>query len=608
MRLWLVSLVLLYFLSDQVFATEVNMADRVDYFFAVNDQYTAQDVVAMPKNRIWQSNPYSSINLGFSDSTLWLRMSITETFKDSPGLLEIGWPFLDRVEAYWYENGQLLPLGIQGDHVSKSQHYLGHRFFLFPIPENASQSGEVYLKIQSTSSLILPLVLRDAERFFNNETKNQLALGFFFGVLAIMLIYNAAMWFYDRDKVYVFYVGYLVFICVYVGSLTGFGAQYLWGEIPWIGDLSLLVGVLGSFIFGSLFVDRFLDFKNNNRFAHRAVKVAIVIYFWLVFMYIFTSEGFITPFGQSLGIVASVFAYVVGIWEWRKGNPDARYFTIAWSMLLIGTCAYTLLLAGVVEDNFFTQSIQYMGFIVEMALLSFALGKRFTRERQAAKQATEMALHLASEVNKSHEEKIKVQLEANMRLEAQVDERTRELQNTLGRLEEANKQLEELSNTDQLTGLMNRRYFNKYYDEEFRRSIRVKSPISIVVLDIDHFKAVNDTYGHLAGDVCLKKVAEVMQFHSQRPGDIAVRFGGEEFVILLVNTDLEGAETVSEYIRSEVEQLSIQAENHTFKVTISLGIASLIPNEAIKPEELLRRADAALYQAKSNGRNRVEVA
>lgn len=99
-----------------------------------------------------------------------------------------------------------------------------------------------------------------------------------------------------------------------------------------------------------------------------------------------------------------------------------------------------------------------------------------------------------------------------------------------------------------------------------------------------------------------------MQFHSQRPGDIAVRFGGEEFVILLVDTDVTGAEQVSEYIRDEVEQTLVQAENHSFKVTISLGIASVIPQEDLKPEELLRRADAALYQAKANGRNRVEVA
>ncbi|MCG8669652.1 MAG: diguanylate cyclase [Pseudomonadales bacterium] len=612
MRLWLASLLVLYLLSDQVFASEVNLAESTDFFFDVENQYTIDDVVAMPKSMLWQSNSRNTLHLGFSESTLWLRIRINETFAQSPGLVEIAWPFLDRVEAFWVENEnarqQISSLGVQGDHVPRNAHFLEHRYFIFPLPGDNKYDGTLYLKINSSSSLILPIWLRDPQGFYKKETGYQIFLGFFFGVLAIILIYNAGMWFYIRDRIYLYYVGYSAFLCIYIGSLTGLGTQYIWGNSPGFSDVALLLGVLGSFIFGSLFVDSFLDFKKNNRFAHRAVKVAIVIYALIVLTYLFTSEAFVTPIGQSLGIVASVFAYIIGIWEWRKGNPDARYFTFAWSMLLIGTCTYTFLLAGVVPDNLFTQSIQAIGLLVEMGLLSFALGERFTRERTAAKQATEMALHLASEVNKSHEDKIKLQQEANQKLEGQVTERTKELQATLTKLEQANEQLEALSNTDQLTGLKNRRFFNKYYDDEFRRSVRHKSPISIVVLDVDHFKQVNDTYGHLAGDICLKKVADVMQFHSQRPGDIAVRFGGEEFVILLVDTDVTGAEQVSEYIRDEVEQTLVQAENHSFKVTISLGIASVIPQEDLKPEELLRRADAALYQAKANGRNRVEVA
>ena len=607
-RLWLLSFILLYFLSDQLFAADINLTEQADYFFDVGNEYKIDALAADPAQVPWQQNRGSSLNLGFSSATVWVRMPVSTTISRPPALFEIAWPFIDRIQAYWVDAKGIHDLGVQGDHIPKSRQYLQHRFFVFPLSEQTDLQGTLYLKINTSSSILLPLHLWDPESFFYKESRQQIFLGFFFGLLTIILIYNLGMWFYIHDRLYLYYVAYLAFVCVYIGSLTGLGQQYFWGNSRLLSDTALLVGVMGSFVFGSFFVDRFLQLRKNNPLAHRFIVAAVGVYCLLVVGYLISDEATITPIAQGLGIVASVVAYGIGIREWQKGNPDARYFTLAWSMLLLGTCIYTLYLAGVLPGNAVIRNIQIFGLVVELGLLSFALGAHFTREKAAAKQATEVALHLASEVNRSHEEKIRLQEKANQELEAKVVERTRELQNTLSRLEDANQQLEALSNTDQLTGLKNRRYFTKYYEEEFRRSIRNQQPISVVVLDIDHFKQVNDTYGHLAGDLCLKQVAEVISFHTQRPGDMAVRFGGEEFVIMLPDTDVEGAGKVSEYIREQVEKLDINADGTHFQVTISLGIASVIPSDSWTPEQLLGKADAALYQAKSNGRNRVEVA
>lgn len=607
-RLWLLTFVLLYFLSDQLFAADLNLTEQADYFFDVENQYKIDTLAADPEKIPWRQNRDGSLNLGFSAATVWLRMPVSTQVSRPPALFEVAWPFIDRVQAYWVDARGVHDLGVQGDHSPKTQQYLQHRFFVFPLPDTMNLEGTLYLKINTGSSILLPMHLWEPEDFFYKENRQQIFLGFFFGLLTIILIYNLGMWFYVRDRLYLYYVAYLIFVCVYIGSLTGLGQQYFWGNSVYFSDTSLLVGVLGSFVFGSLFVDRFLQLRKNNPLAHRCIIAAVGVYGLLVVGYQISDEATITPIGQGLGIFASVFAYAVGIREWQKGNPDARYFTIAWSMLLVGTCIYTLYLAGWLPGNTVIRNIQIFGLVVELALLSFALGAHFTRERAAAKQATEVALHLASEVNRSHEEKIRLQEQANQELETKVVERTRELQNTLSRLEDANQQLEALSNTDQLTGLKNRRYFTKYYEEEFRRSIRNQQPITIVVLDIDHFKQVNDTYGHLAGDLCLKQVAEVIRFHTQRPGDMAVRFGGEEFVIMLPDTGVEGAGKVSEYIREQVEKLDINADGVHFKVTISLGIAAVVPDDSWTPDALIGKADAALYQAKANGRNRVEVA
>ncbi|MCG8311623.1 MAG: sensor domain-containing diguanylate cyclase, partial [Pseudomonadales bacterium] len=549
----------------------------------------------------------STLNLGFSQQTLWVKVSIDTVLIRAPGLIEIGWPFLDQIEGFWVADGKIHTLGLQGDRYQNINEYLNHRFWVFPLPGNGELKGDLFLKIKTSSAIILPIFLWGPQSFYEKESTHLLFTGFTFGVLAIILVYNLGMWFYIRNKTYIYYVGYVVFVCSYMASLTGVGQQYLWGNLTFFNDNMLLIAVMGSFVFGSLFVDAFLELAKNNRLAHRVVMGIIAIYLGFIVIRLLTSEAFITPIGQAFGIVVSLLAYGLGMYEWRKGNTDARYFTIAWSLLLLGTCTYTLLLAGWLPNNLFTNYVQVAGIGLEMALLSFALGERFTRERAAAKQATEVALHLAREVNRSHEAQIKLQENTNLRLEGLVKNRTEELENALVNLATANKRLEELSMTDQLTGLKNRRFFDEHFQEEYKRSIREQSSLSVVVLDIDHFKKVNDSYGHVAGDICLQRVAEVLQVHTQRPGDIAVRFGGEEFVILLANTEQIGAQQVCENIRDEVAQLEVSGDGHQFRVTISLGIATMVPNEEMAPASLLKKADAALYRAKSLGRNRVAI-
>ncbi len=159
-----------------------------------------------------------------------------------------------------------------------------------------------------------------------------------------------------------------------------------------------------------------------------------------------------------------------------------------------------------------------------------------------------------------------------------------------------------LSETDRLTGLYNKGKFNEVLQQEIQRAKRYKRPLSLIIFDIDHFKKINDTYGHKVGDEVLKELANIIK-KNIRKTDFAARWGGEEFVILAPETNLEGAKKLAEKLRQAVE-------NHKFptvgKVTISLGVAQLEPDE--KPEDFIVRADMALYKAKEGGRNRVEVA
>ncbi len=176
-------------------------------------------------------------------------------------------------------------------------------------------------------------------------------------------------------------------------------------------------------------------------------------------------------------------------------------------------------------------------------------------------------------------------------------------------LEALTEKLEQLSNQDGLTSVGNRRRFDEVYEKEWMRSRRDGLPLSLLMIDIDCFKAYNDTYGHLKGDACLKVVAEAISKSLKRPGDFVARYGGEEFVVVLPATDVKGALAIAGEIRGSVRDLDMEHATSTTAdvVTVSIGIASMVPRADIDSRELLSASDGALYLAKTNGRNRVEV-
>ena len=176
-------------------------------------------------------------------------------------------------------------------------------------------------------------------------------------------------------------------------------------------------------------------------------------------------------------------------------------------------------------------------------------------------------------------------------------------------LASANRELEKLSRQDGLTGIANRRYFDSYLVTEVRRGARERQPLSLILSDVDHFKAFNDCYGHQAGDDCLRRVAAALSSAGRRPADLAARYGGEEFAMVLPGTVLDGAVDVAQAVSRVIEGLAIPHERSAVdrKVTLSQGIVSLTPEKETSSEDLIQRADQALYLAKQQGRNRYVV-
>lgn len=170
--------------------------------------------------------------------------------------------------------------------------------------------------------------------------------------------------------------------------------------------------------------------------------------------------------------------------------------------------------------------------------------------------------------------------------------------------EERAELMERLSITDQLTQIHNRLHFDSEFSLEWRRSTRLHSTLSVLMIDIDHFKSINDQYGHVFGDECLKAIAHTISIQAKRPNDCVARYGGEEFVVLLPNTNDSGAQIIAQRMINAVEQIQLQAGEKNISLTISIGGASVRPTTKEDKSALIKRADSALYEAKRSGRNR----
>jgi diguanylate cyclase (GGDEF)-like protein len=244
-----------------------------------------------------------------------------------------------------------------------------------------------------------------------------------------------------------------------------------------------------------------------------------------------------------------------------------------------------------VEKHFFESGWAYLGGVLLVALAGAGIQRVRHRARFHRLQERERELRDLVETRTNELRLAKESLEERARA-----------------LTAANAQLEQLSKLDSLTGVQNRRAFDAAIEDEWRRALRLGTPLSLMFLDLDFFKGYNDRYGHPAGDECLRRVAQLLEGSLQRVADLVARYGGEEFVIVLPNTALAGAEDMARRIRAAVEDMGIVHEGGVGGVvTVSLGAACVVPTPSSNPAVLIEAADRALYRSKREGRNCVRT-
>lgn len=551
----------------------------------------------------------ATLNFGFSDAAEWLYIPVK-----NPGVDQVRWllqleePRINRAELY-----EVMPDGkyvahLAGNQVPVGERDMKHRQSVFSLTSPPGDSA-LYIRVISPGKTMTNLYATawDEKKFTERNYLGNLLLGVFYGSMLGLLLYNLFLLITVRDASYLWYLLYLSSAIFTYLSINGLGSVFLWGDSAYLGGESAIIGYFVSFFFIFIFARVFLNTRQLSLQLDRLV-VGGAAFAGICGLISISDLSFTFnwAYAYPLSFPFPVILLYVGIVSLRKGVRQSRYYVAAWSIFLLSLPAFFLKDIGVLPNSLAnTYSIQ-LGTFLEAILLSLALADRINILREEKEKAEAGML---SVLQRSRDE-----------LEVKVTERTSQLQEKTELLNQANKEmtqeinqrkvleeeLRKLATTDFLTGLFSRRQLFELGEKEISRARRNSAPLSLLLLDIDHFKAVNDTYGHAVGDEVLKNFATIFR-GALRNVDIVCRFGGEEFVAILPDTDTELAMEVAQRLRQNVEASRFSLNGVDVKYTISIGLATFQKKDTAI-NQLINRADGALYRAKESGRNRVVLA
>ncbi|UTA48166.1 sensor domain-containing diguanylate cyclase [Simiduia sp. 21SJ11W-1] len=517
----------------------VKLAEHMSLMEDPSGELSLAQVIAgdTPGFTRWHS---PSANFGFTASAYWVALTFENTQARPADLfIRQDYPLIDYLD-FWYQdaNGNWRNHAT-GDRRQFKSRPVGVRDFVFPLQVPAHAKMRVYFRFKSDGPINISLSVAAPGPALTQVASEQLLFGAYYGGFLVLVIYNLILFLAVKDRVYVFYMVYVVSYGLYMSVHNGLSFQYFWPNSPWLANQSLLLLLGISLLFGLQFSR---EVNGTQKLAPKTDRVAVVLQMASGVLLLVTPflayQQLVLAYSLQTIFVCSVIL-VLGTLCWLRGSVPARYFMAAWLLFMVSVLVYMFKQFGLLPHNFFTQNSFQMGSLLEMVLLSLALGAR---------------------VN----------------------------------------EMQKLGYSDALTGLANRRHFDERLPKELDQAQRAGAPLSLLVLDIDLFKRINDAHGHAKGDQVIAAVGRILRKNVRRPS-FASRYGGEEFAVLLPNTAIDQAQVLAERLRKLVET----ERPGGMAITASLGVACCEDGLLTAPGALFEAADTALYQAKADGRNQV---
>jgi len=524
-------------------------------------------------------------NYNFSSSAFWFRLTI-QNRRDQPIalFLEEKHPAIDDLTLYVVHSDNRRDTVHSGDRIAaRDRPYPGSTLVL-PFLLAANESAELYLRARSDAGTIMvPFELLDKHSLEESLLEARLFHGVMLGLFLSLFIYNLFVYALLREKSYLYYMAYLPFAYLTITSLDGFGPGVLYPWTTWPGNEGLVVFSGITFFLILSFTRAFLRTSELGG-IDRWVKLLIGVSVFLAVSPLVLTIRVAYQIDVLMVFVFPVLCSLVGIAAWRRGRTEARFYVLGQAASWVGLLAFGMLIIGALPYHLLLFEGISIGISADALLLSLALADRI-RILQKARLLAEDTARRNLEVRQEELERI-------------VAERTNELNL-------ARKKAEFQATIDSLTGIYNLRGLLENAEREVKLALRSGRPLSVVMLDIDHFKRVNDAYGHAEGDRVLRDLVSSVS-RDMRSTDLFGRVGGEEFLLVLPDTSRESAVQLAERLREHIAKEVSVGVPPTF-VTASFGVA-WITESSRNLDRLQSAADAALYRAKQNGRNRVEMA
>jgi diguanylate cyclase (GGDEF)-like protein len=562
--------------------THRNLGEGVLFLEDTTGKRTLHDIQS-EKN--WQVSTQQRFSFGFTESVFWIKTTVVNPKARQRSLLaQVDYPFLDDIQVYFVSETGVESF-FTGDTIPVGQRPVRHTQHLIPFYVNPTEQIELYVRVQSKGAMQIPLAIWDSQSFVESDHLSSLLYGLFFGLLLTISVYHFFLFISIKERAYLNYsLFYLSLLGVYA-CLSGIPGVFFWPMSPRVSDTFLIMCMGLSVYFPCMFAFEVLAVKTSRPTLGFTMRCFGFAGLFIACIASFLPYVFALKLLLAAVICSIVINFIVYIVRFFDGYPPAKYMLMSVFFASIGLGVTVFVKVGVLPSNFLTENALSIGVSFMAMLQAFALSQRINMNR------AELAL--------VHKALLDAKQKANEDLDHLVQARTYEL-------EQVNEKLKLLSTTDPLTKLGNRRYFDELYRLAFRQCHREKEPISLLLLDIDHFKHINDTYGHQFGDACLIEAAKHILSCVRRPQDTVARYGGEEFVVLLPNTPLDGAVCIAELIVGRFREAKIFYAGAEIMMTVSIGVVSVIPCADLNEDHLLSKADKLLYRAKKNGRNRVE--
>jgi len=570
----------------------ISLTAHTAYRHDITSTDTSHNAFADVAGGKFKSLPGGKTAFGFQKGAFWFHVLLrNENPDETRWILVQDYALSDKVDLYGrYADGREFSQR-GGDSLPFSARSIPYRDPNFRIDIPYGETVELLIRVESQSSMQVPLELYTPFAFTSMSRDTQFVMGLYYGILLALFTYNLVLWLSLRDSSYFWYLFHISAFGLVLFTLNGFGFEYLWPNSTWLADKSVPLSICLALIGMQQFARTFLELPQRFAWGNRISLLLITFFVMLAAASFWLPYRLSTPIASRAVLVGVLWIVIVTFIVMRRGYAPARLFLLAWGMFLLGTSMFTVLAFGIVPKNFMTEYGVQIGSALEMLLLSIALGYRYASLRN---------------------ENERIVNEANLQLERKVAQRTQEVRSALIQLEDAHRRLRDSSRRDGLTGLYNRTHFHDAFDRALEQGREEGKPLSVMMIDLDHFKQINDRYGHLAGDDCLRwaaqKIGQSLRTHES---SLLARFGGEEFVVALPGYDLPQAIAAAEQLRQKLVEEPCRSGEHAIRVSASIGVHTLdpsrMPEHDADASAMLAAADHALYNAKACGRDCVRT-